>query len=96
VAASGRSYRPPLTPARLRSYLASEKPQILAWSRHGRVEVIRVFGTMREGGPFENVFVGVSGTEGDRIQSFQSFEIFHGGDADQALARFEELCAEVS
>jgi hypothetical protein len=30
-------------------------------------------------------------TDGDRIQRFDAFDI---GDADQALACFEELCAE--
>jgi hypothetical protein len=72
--------------------LAGEKPQILAWNRHGRVDVIRVFGTMREDGPFENVFVGVFTTGDDRIRSYEIFDV---DAADQALARFAELCADV-
>jgi hypothetical protein len=71
--------------------VAAERLQILAWNRHGRVDVTRVFGTMREGGPFENVFVDVIVTGGDHIQGFEVFDV---GDAAQALARFEELCSE--
>jgi ketosteroid isomerase-like protein len=71
--------------------VAAERLQILAWNCHGRVDVTRVFGTMREGGPFENVFVDVIVTGGDRIRRFEIFDV---GAADQALARFAELCAE--
>jgi len=68
-----------------------ETLRIIAWNRHGRVEMSRVFGTMRDGGLFENVLLRVLVTDGDRIQRFDAFDI---GDADQALACFEELCAE--
>jgi hypothetical protein len=66
-----------------------ETPQILAWNRHGRVDVTRVYGTMQDGGPFENVFVRVLLVVGDRIQDYEVFDV---GDAERALARFEELC----
>ncbi len=64
--------------------------RILAWNCHGCVSVGRAFGTLRDGGPFENVFVVVALVDGDRIQRFEIFDI---ADADRALARFEELCA---
>jgi hypothetical protein len=63
---------------------------IIAWNRHGRVEASRVFGTLRDGGPFENLLLRVLVTDDDCIQHFESFD---AGDADQARARFEELCA---
>ena len=46
---------------------------------------------MREGGPFENIFVRVMVTYGDRIRRCEIFDV---GAADQALARFAELCAD--
>jgi hypothetical protein len=52
--------------------------------------VSRVFGTIQHAGPFENVLLRVIVTDGDRIQHFEFFGV---GDADQAMARFEELCA---
>jgi hypothetical protein len=65
--------------------------RILTWNCHGRVEMQTVVGTMPEGGgPFEKVFARVMVTAGDCIQHY---ELFDGGDADRALARFEELCA---
>jgi ketosteroid isomerase-like protein len=64
--------------------------RILAWNRHGRVAEQRLFGTVRDGGPFENVLVVVMLTGGDRIQRF---ELFNVGDVEKALARFEELCS---
>ena len=67
--------------------------RILAWNRHGRVEAVRIGGTMPYGGgPFENVFVRVIVTDGDRIQRYELFDI---RDPDRALARFEELCADL-
>ena len=63
---------------------------IIAWNRHGRVEVSRTFGTIRDGGPFENVFLRVMVANGDRIQHFELFDV---GDAERPRARFEELCA---
>jgi class 3 adenylate cyclase len=68
-----------------------EPLRILAWNRHGRVEVSRIFGTtLHDGGPFENVCVRALVTDGDRIRSNDSFD---AAAADRALARFEELCA---
>ena len=64
--------------------------RILAWNRHGRADVNRQFGTLRDGGPLETVFVRVIVTDGDRIQRYEVFDV---GDTDQALARFAELCA---
>jgi len=64
--------------------------RVLAWNRHGRVGAGRLFGTTRDGGPFENAFVAVLLTRGDQIQRYEFFDV---ADADRALARFEELCA---
>jgi ketosteroid isomerase-like protein len=61
----------------------------LAWNARGRVSLARMVGT-RDGGPFENTFVGVVLVDGDRIQRNELFDV---ADADRALARFEELCA---
>ena len=66
--------------------------RILAWNRHGRVGAGRLFGTTRDGGPFENAFVAVLLTRGDHVQRYEFFDV---GDADQALARFAELCADL-
>jgi hypothetical protein len=68
-----------------------EELRILTWNRNGRVGVARSFGTTGEGVVFENVMVFVARTRGDRIQQLEIFDV---GDADRALARFEELCAE--
>jgi len=68
-----------------------ESFQILTWNSHGRVDAARVSGTMSHGGgPFENVLLRVIVTDGGRIRHF---EFFDGGDPDQALARFAELCS---
>lgn len=45
------------------------------------------------GGPFENIIVGVAVTAGNRLQRYEFFDV---GDADQALARFEELCSPLA
>jgi hypothetical protein len=68
----------------------AEAFRILAWNSHGRVVVCRRFGTLRDGGSFENVFVVVEQTDGDHIEQYEIFDV---PDADRALARFEELCA---
>jgi hypothetical protein len=68
-----------------------ETVRILAWNRCGRVDVSRHFGTVRDGGTFENIFIRVVLTEGDCIQRNDTFDL---ADADRALARFEELCAD--
>ena len=65
--------------------------RILGWNRHGRVLVCRRFGTLRDGGPFENFFVTVELSDGDRIPRYEIFDV---ADADRALARFEELCSD--
>ena len=70
-----------------------ESFRILTWDRHGRVDVQRSYGTMPSGGgPFENVFIRVIVTDGDRIRHYELFDI---GAVEPALARFEELCAAV-
>jgi hypothetical protein len=63
----------------------------LAWNRRGRVGVGRLSGSTRDGGPFENTIVAVLLCRGDRVQRYEFFDV---GDADRALARFEELCAQ--
>ena len=67
-----------------------EPLRILAWNARGRVSLVRVHGT-REGGAFENLFVSLAFTPGDRIQRFEFFDV---ADAPRALARFAELSAE--
>ena len=42
------------------------------------------------GGPFENVFVAVWLTDGDRVCRIEIFDLDAAG---RAVARFEELCA---
>jgi len=69
----------------------TEAPRYLAWNQWGFVRVLRLFGTQRDGGELENVFLGVSLTDGERIERYELFDI---DDVDAALARFEELCGE--
>jgi class 3 adenylate cyclase len=70
---------------------SGESCRILAFGRHGRVIVTRAFGTMPDGGgPFENLFVSVLCTDGAVVRQLEMFDI---GDAERALARFEELRA---
>jgi len=72
--------------------VGGEMLQILAWNHYGRVAVIRQFGTTRDGGSFESVFVPLVVVRGDQIVAYEIFEV---GDADQAVARFAELCASL-
>jgi hypothetical protein len=55
------------------------------------VAVLHQYGTVPNGGAFENVFLRMMVADGDRVRYFETFDV---ADADQALARFEELCAE--
>ncbi len=71
--------------ADLADELEVEPARILAWNGRGRADLARMFAT-REDGPVARVFL----TGGDRIRRF---EVFDAGDAEQALARFAELCA---
>jgi ketosteroid isomerase-like protein len=65
--------------------------RIFTWNRHGRVFLSRAHGTVRDGGPFENFFVGFHIVESGRICRY---ELFPADAVDEALARFTELCAE--
>jgi ketosteroid isomerase-like protein len=77
--------------AELSPDMAGEASQTLAWNRHGLVVANRIVGTVPNGGgPFENVFVTVVLTAGNHIAHFEVFPIT---DAERALARFAELCA---
>jgi ketosteroid isomerase-like protein len=71
--------------------LAAEVSRVLAWNRHSLAAMARTFGTVPNGGPFENVFVAVALIEGDRIQRCEVFDVT---DAERALARFAELSGE--
>src|SRR5262249_58607346 len=71
--------------------LRTETDRLLNWNRQGCVAVMHQYGTVPDGGPFENLFLRVIVADGDRVQHFETFDV---ADADQALARFEELCAE--
>jgi hypothetical protein len=76
--------------AKLAPHLEAETLRILAWNSHGRVDSMRIFGTARDGGPFEKVFVAVYVVIGRHIHHHEVFDV---ADVDRALARFEELCA---
>ena len=72
--------------------VTAEVFRVLSWNRHGLVAMARTCGTVPDGGgPFENAFINVVLTDGDRIQRF---EVFAVADAEQALARFAELSGE--
>ena len=79
------------TLAELAPEMVWEPFRILAWNRHGRVGVARLIGTTREGGAFENLFIAVLLTHGDRVERYEFFDV---GDADQVLGRFAELCSD--
>jgi class 3 adenylate cyclase/ketosteroid isomerase-like protein len=72
--------------AELAPDVSLEPLRILAWSERGRVSVLRVRGT-REGGSFENVFVGVAVFRDGRIHRYEFFDL---ADAELALTRFAE------
>jgi len=55
------------------------------------VAVMHQYGTVPDGGPFENVFLRMIVADGDRVRHFETFDV---ADADPALARFAELRAE--
>jgi len=82
------------TQSRLSNDVSGEVLRIFVWSRDGRVDVVRVSGTIFDGGgPFEKVYVRVILTDRDCIRCF---EVYDPGDVERALARFEELCRENS
>jgi len=60
----------------------------LAHARYGSVNLMRRFGTLRDGGAFESPTVSVSIVADGRITRFELFEL---EDLDVARARFEEL-----
>ena len=49
--------------------------RILAWNRQGLVAVVRRFGTLRDGGPFENFLLSLSLSEGERVSRQEVFEV---------------------
>jgi hypothetical protein len=61
---------------------------VLALERHGMVSVARTFGTLPEGGPWENWLVTVATVARGRITRLELFEIEA---VDAALARLGEL-----
>ena len=76
----------------LSSSWGGQMVRIIHWNHHGRFDVSRMLGTtLNDAGPFENLFVRVLVTDGDRIRSNDIFDV---ADADRALARFDELCAD--
>jgi hypothetical protein len=70
--------------------LRTETDHLLGWDRQGCVAVMHQYGTVPDGGPFENVFLRLIVADGDRARHFETFDV---ADADQALARFEDLRA---
>jgi class 3 adenylate cyclase/ketosteroid isomerase-like protein len=63
--------------------------RLLAWNERGRVNMTRAFGHGQEDAAFENLSLAVILIEGERIRSYEAFDL---EDVDRALARFEELC----
>ena len=68
--------------------LASEVSRVLAWNPHGFVVALRIYGTLRDGGPFENVFLVVFLAAGNRLVRVEPYPIEQH---DKAIARMEEL-----
>jgi len=68
-----------------------EQLRLLAWNRHGSVSVVRTTGVNAAGGEFELLAVGVAIASGDRVALLERYDLT---DAERALARFGELCAE--
>ena len=62
----------------------------VAVAAHGSLAIGRMFGTLRNGGPFESVFVRLSRYEDGRNVGAEVFEL---EDFDRARARFAELGA---
>jgi hypothetical protein len=65
----------------------------VAVAAHGSLSVGRMFGTRRDGGPFESVFVRLNRYEGGRNVGMELFEL---EDLERATARFAELGREVA
>jgi len=72
------------------SDLTVETLCVIASEPHGRLLVARNFGTLREGGAFESVYVGMGLIRGERITAAEMFE---PEDLGIARARFEALGA---
>jgi hypothetical protein len=62
----------------------------VAVAEHGSLSVGRMFGTLRNGGPFESVFARINRYEGGRNVGTEIFEL---DDLERAKARFAELGA---
>ena len=77
--------------AELAPDVASEPMRTLAWNAHGRVVLVRTYGTNFTGGPFERFDLMVWRSDDEHVLSV---DVFDPGDAERALARFAELCAE--
>src|SRR5262249_11816893 len=60
----------------------------VAVEARGALEVARNFGTLRDGGPFESVYVRIGVVRGDRLVGVEMFE---PEDLEVARARFAEL-----
>jgi len=71
--------------------IQNEVASYLAVEPYGSVAVVRSFGTLSEGGPFERHRAIVLIAAGGRIARMEYFDIEQ---ADAALARFAELCAD--
>jgi ketosteroid isomerase-like protein len=67
---------------------AFESLYVVAAERHGLLGMTRAFGTLADGGEFEQVFVSLTLFRDDRIVGMEMFE---PEDLDVARARFQEL-----
>jgi len=72
--------------AELSPDVTSENVEILAWGDHGRVARTRVYGTQRDGGPFENAFAWMLVTGAGHIRQI---EVWGVDEVDAALGAFE-------
>ncbi|HVM95746.1 MAG TPA: hypothetical protein VMT89_05125, partial [Candidatus Acidoferrales bacterium] len=70
--------------------VGGEQLRVLAWNDHGSVFVLHQFGTARDGGSFESLFIPVLVVRGNHIVAYEIFDV---ADSAQALARFDALCA---
>ncbi|MFN2428042.1 MAG: hypothetical protein ABR587_16530, partial [Candidatus Binatia bacterium] len=72
----------------LASEYASDVPQVLAWNSRGVLLSLRIYGTLRDGGAFENLLLAIFVASGGKMTHAEPFPI----DAQEAaVARFEEL-----
>jgi ketosteroid isomerase-like protein len=68
--------------------VTTETLYAIAIEKHGVLVLSRNFGTLRDGGAFESVFLSIMAYDGDRVTRVEMFE---PDDLEAARTRFEEL-----